>query len=79
MQTLYLAVDRLVANRSEFALAVSLWSHFSYARDNDVCMVRCNVRFLYCLRVPIMYRSALCGMLIIDLIMCCFDQRVRCS
>ena len=69
----------LVANRSEFALEVSLWSHFSYARDNDVCTVRCNVRFLYCLRVPIRYRSALCSMLIIDFIMCCFDQGVRLS
>ena len=77
MQTINLVlwID-LVANRSKFALEVSLWSHFSYARDNDVCMVRCNVRFLYCLR---RYRSALCSILIIDFIMCCFDQRVRCS
>ena len=64
---------------SEFALKFSLWPHFSYPRDNDVCMIRCNVRFLYCVRVPIRYRSALCSMVIIDFIMCCFDQGLRCS
>ena len=44
-----------------------------------MCTVRCNVRFLYCILMPIRYRSALCSMLIIDFIMCCFDQGVRCS
>ena len=37
------------------------------------------VMFLYCLRVSIIYRSALCSVLSIDFIMCCFDQGVRCS
>ena len=44
-----------------------------------MCTVRCNVRFLYCLRVPIRYRGALCSMVIIDFIIYCFDQGVRCS
>ena len=44
-----------------------------------MCMFRCNVRFVYCLRVPRRCRSALCSMLIIDFIMCCFDQGVICS
>ena len=33
-----------------------------------MCMIRSNVRFLYCLRVPIRYRSALCSMVIIHFI-----------
>ena len=42
-------------------------------------LVRFNVRFLYCLRVSIRYRSALCSMPSIDSIMCGSDQGVRCS